>query len=258
MTALFEDIIFGPIHSRRLGLSLGVNLLPQHAKICNFDCVYCECGSNSERHGESTERRFAKREDVRVALRETLTRMVEDSTPPDVITLAGNGEPTLHPEFEAIIDDIIALRDEISPRSKLSVLSNAGNLHREDVVRALLRVDNNILKLDSAKQQTARSINRPTPSYSVERVMDQMVAMEGALIIQTMFLRSEEFDNTTTEELEAWLTALQRIRPKSVMIYSLDRDTPVKNLQRITLSELNAIAERVKSLGIEVSVSGRE
>ncbi len=261
MTALFEDIIFGPIHSRRLGLSLGVNLLPQHAKICNFDCIYCECGSNSERHGESAARRFAKRDDVRVALRETLTQMVGEGTPPDVITLAGNGEPTLHPDFETIIDDIITLRDEISPRSKLSVLSNAGNLHREDVVRALSRVDNNILKLDSAKESTARAINRPVPSYSVERVMDQMVAMGGELIVQTMFLRGEvcgeAIDNTTDEEVEAWLAALDRIRPKSVMIYSLDRDTPVENLQRVTLAELNTIAERVKSLGLEVSVSGR-
>ncbi len=257
MTALFEDIIFGPIHSRRLGLSLGVNLLPQHAKICNFDCIYCECGSNSERHGDTSQRRFARRDDVKVALQTTLAKMVEEGTPPDVITLAGNGEPTLHPEFEQIIDDIITLRDEISPRSKISVLSNATNLDREGVVRALLRVDNNILKLDSAIDATARQINRPTPSYSVEDVIGQMVGFDGKLIVQTMFLRSPQLDNTSQEEVAKWLEALQRIKPQSVMIYSLDRDTPEDNLERVTLPELQNIASQVEALGITTSVAGR-
>ncbi len=260
MTALFEDIIFGPIHSRRLGLSLGVNLLPQQAKICNFDCVYCECGSNVERQGESSKRRFARREDVNTALRATLTQMIEKSTPPDVITLAGNGEPTLHPEFESIIEDIIALRDELSLASKISVLSNATTLGRESVVRALLRVDNNILKLDSAVEATAGVINRPVPSYSVASVIEGMVSLEGSLIVQTMFVRGSladvPFDNTTDKEVTLWLEALQQIKPRSVMIYSLDRDTPIQTLERVTLNELDAIAERVRALGIEVSVSG--
>lgn len=260
MTALFEDIIFGPIHSRRLGLSLGVNLLPQQAKICNFDCVYCECGSNVERQGESSARRFARREDVSVALRTTLSQMVAEGTPPDVITLAGNGEPTLHPEFEVIIADIIALRDELSPRSKISVLSNATTLGRESVVRALLRVDNNILKLDSAVESTVNLINRPAPSYRVAEVIEGMVSLKGSLIVQTMFVRGSladvPFDNTTDEEVSLWIEALQRIKPRSVMIYSLDRDTPIQTLERVTLNKLDAIAERVRALGIEVSVAG--
>ncbi|MBR3886142.1 MAG: radical SAM protein, partial [Alistipes sp.] len=158
MTALYNDIIFGPIRSRRLGLSLGVNLLPVESKLCSFDCIYCECGWNDEHPGR---RRFNAREDVRNMLREVLGRMVGEGTPPDVITFAGNGEPTMHPDFEGVIDDTIALRDELCPAARVSVLSNATQIHREDVRRALQRVDNNILKLDSAFDSTVQLINKP-------------------------------------------------------------------------------------------------
>ena len=171
MTALYEDIIFGPVHSRRLGLSLGVNLLPLHSKLCSFDCIYCECGWNGDHAGS---RRFNSREDVRLHLSEVMRRMVADGTPPDVITCAVNGEPTMHPDFEAIIDDTIALRDAVSPSSKVSVLSNATQIGREDVRRALLRVDNNILKLDSAFDETVRLVNNPCGNYSVGRTVADM------------------------------------------------------------------------------------
>ncbi len=259
MTALFEDLIFGPIHSRRLGLSLGVNLLPQHAKICNFDCIYCECGSNAERKGEIVERHFSKRSDVQHALRETLIRMKQQGEMPDVITFAGNGEPTLHPEFEQIIEETIQTRDELAPNSKISVLSNATTLRRESVVRALKRVDNPILKIDSAFEATARIINRPVPNYSVEEVIENMAKMGGDCIVQTMFVRGVvsgvAFDNTTEEELTKWLEAIKKISPRQVMIYSLDRDTPCEGLQKIDRIELQRIALRVESLGIECPVA---
>ncbi len=259
MTALFENVIFGPIHSRRLGLSLGVNLLPERAKICNFDCVYCECGSNSERQGEASERRFADIESVRVQLRRQLVKMSEEGTPPDVITFAGNGEPTLHPEFEAVIDLTIEMRDELCPSAKISVLSNATRLGQKGVVRALRRVDNNILKLDSAIEATARIINRPAPDYSVEGVVEQMTTLGGECIVQTMLLRGEvdgvSFDNTTKEEVEAWLEAVRHIRPASVMLYSIDRDTPCKSLERVSKEEMERIAERVRECGIACSVA---
>lgn len=256
-TALFEDIIFGPIKSRRLGLSLGVNLLPERAKICNFDCIYCECGSNSERRGELSQRRFADSGRVRQALRERLEAMVADGTPPDVITFAGNGEPTLHPDFEQIIDFTIAIRDELSPLSKISVLSNATRLANESVVRALKRIDNNILKIDSAIESTAGRINRPVAGYSVTEVIEQVSQFEaGEAIIQTMFLRGDDgLDNTTDEELSAWLRALEAIRPASVMIYSIDRDTPCSGLIKVEKVELERIAERVKALGINCTVA---
>ncbi len=258
MTALFESAIFGPIRSRRLGLSLGVNLLPERAKICNFDCVYCECGSNRERVGEPTQRRFADAALVIEQLREKLQQMANEGTPPDVITFAGNGEPTLHPHFEQIIAETIKVRNELSPTSKISVLSNATTLHRESVVRALRQVDNSILKLDSAINATAKIINRPTSPYDVDSVVEELSTFNHWGIVQTMFLRGEVdgilFDNTTEEETTAWLKAVERIRPKSVMIYSIDRDTPCEKLQRIDRDEMEAIGEQVRALGLECVV----
>ena len=257
MTALFEDVIFGPVRSRRLGLSLGVNLLPVHAKICSFDCIYCECGWNAERRGEM---RFNSREEVRERLAEVLEKMVAEGTPPDVVTFAGNGEPTMHPDFEAIIDDTIALRDRLAPSAKISVLSNATQLHRADVCRALHRVDNNILKLDSAFDETVQRLNQPRQAhYTVADVVAHMHEFEGEMILQTMFLRGEYdgrvIDNTTPDEVAAWLKLVAEIRPRQVMIYSLDRDTPCQTLHRVEREELQKIADQVVALGIVCSVA---
>ncbi len=258
MTALFENIIFGPVQSRRLGLSLGVNLLPVASKLCSFDCIYCECGWNADHPTDG--RRFNRREDVRRLLGETLRRMTAAGTPPDVITFAGNGEPTLHPDFEAVIDDTLALRDELAPSAKVSVLTNATRLGDESVRRALLRVDNPILKLDSAFDATVRLLNRPqNPAYTVRGVVEQMRRFDGRMILQTMFLRGmcggAVVDNTTDEEVSAWLALVGEIRPRQVMVYSLDRDTPCRTLEKVPREELQRIAARVEALGIACSVA---
>ena len=256
MTALYNNIIFGPIRSRRLGISLGVNLLPVESKLCSFDCIYCECGWNDEHPGK---RRFNAREDVRDMLDAKLAEMVAEGTPPDVITFAGNGEPTMHPDFEQIIEDTIALRDKHCPAAKVSVLSNATQIHREDVRHALLRVDNNILKLDSAFDATVQLVNKPQGAYSVARIVELLKAFEGKLIVQTMFLRGEylgqRVDNTTEEEVTQWLRLIEEIAPKQVMVYSLDRDTPCKTLEKVEKDELSEIAKRVEALGIACSVA---
>ena len=256
MTALYDNIIFGPIRSRRLGLSLGVNLLPVESKLCSFDCIYCECGWNDEHPGK---RRFNAREDVYNMLDKTLAQMVADGTPPDVITFAGNGEPTMHPDFEAIIEDTLALRDQKAPLAKVSVLSNATQIHREDVRRALLKVDNNILKLDSAFDSSVQLINKPQGAYTVERTVELLKLFEGQFILQTMFLRGEyegqRVDNTTEEQVAAWLRIVEQIAPRQVMIYSLDRDTPCPTLEKVGREELCRIAKRVEALGITCSVA---
>ncbi len=256
MTALYENIIFGPIQSRRLGLSLGINLLPIHSKLCNFDCIYCECGWNADNAGS---RRFNSREEVQARLEEVLNHMVAEATPPDVITFAGNGEPTMHPDFEAIIDDTIALRDRLCPSAKVSVLSNATMIDRESVRRALTRIDNNILKLDSAFDETVRLINNPCGAYSVAEVVKNLRFFEGKFILQTMFLRGEyngkRVDNTSEDEVEAWLHIVEELHPCKVMVYSLDRDTPCKSLEKVPHDELRQIASRVEALGIECSVA---
>ena len=252
---LFTDIIYGPIRSRRLGISLGVNLLPLHSKLCNFDCIYCECGWNADNRTEKL--RFNSREDIRTALESALTKMHSEGQLPDVITFAGNGEPTIHPEFENIIDDTIALRNKFAPNAKVSVLSNATQLHRKDVVRALHKVDNPILKLDSAIESTAQAINKPCGNYSVARIIEQLTTFGREFVLQTMFLRGEhngeQIDNTIECEIMAWLAIVEHLRPRSVMVYSIDRATPCKSLQKVEREELEKIANRVRALGIECS-----
>lgn len=255
-TALFHDVIFGPVKSRRLGLSLGVNLLPNDSKLCNFNCIYCECGWGTK----AFKPRFNSREDVRRLLEEKLTEMVAEGTPPDVITFAGNGEPTMHPQFLQIIEDTIALRDRLCPQAKVSVLSNATMIDRESVRQALMKVDNNILKLDSPFDETVRLIDDPNGDYSVRKTVDRMKFFGEHIIIQTMFVRGEYngqiVDNTTEAEVSAWLELIEEIMPPKVMIYTIDRDTPAQNLRKVPVEELKAIASKVEALGIECSVAG--
>ena len=254
---LFDQIIFGPVKSRRLGVSLGVNLLPVDAKICSFDCIYCECGFNTT----MKESPLPNRKQVYETLEAKLKEMVAANELPDVITFAGNGEPTLHPEFEGIIDDTIALRDKLCPTAKVSVLSNSTKTHKPNIFKALLKVDNNILKFDSAFDATVQLLDRPVGKHiTVRWQIEQFKKFEGNLIIQTMFLRGNVngviIDNTTDTEVDAWINALKEINPKQVMIYTIDRETPTKNLEKISLEDLNKIAEKVKAAGFDVSVSG--
>lgn len=257
MQNLFDQVIFGPIHSRRLGLSLGVNLLPIDAKICSFNCIYCECGFNTTMH----EFLFPTRNEVKQILDVKLSEMIAANEIPDVITFAGNGEPTLHPDFEGIIDDTLELRNKWCPEAKVSVLSNSTRIHKPHIFSALKKVDNNILKFDSAIDETMKLIDQPVGKHiNVAWLIEQLQRFEGKLIIQTMFLRGEyqgkTINNTTDEEIEAWLNALKLIAPAQVMIYSLDRDTPVQNLQKVQLDELKAIAARAEALLFHVSVAG--
>lgn len=254
---LFDQIIFGPVKSRRLGVSLGVNLLPVDAKICSFDCIYCECGFNTT----MKESPLPTRPQVYETLEAKLKEMVAANELPDVITFAGNGEPTLHPQFEGIIDDTIALRDRYCPSAKVSVLSNSTRMHKSNIFNALLKVDNNILKFDSAFDSTLQLLDRPVGKHiTVAWQIEQFKKFNGNLIIQTMFLRGnvngETIDNTTDTEVRAWIDALKIIHPKQVMIYTIDRETPTKGLEKISLEELNKIAEKVKASGFDVSVAG--
>lgn len=257
-TLLYSDIIFGPIHSRRLGISLGINLLPLKRKFCTFDCVYCECGL-----GEMfAQNPLPTAEDIAQALREKLQALQAEGITPDVFTFAGNGEPTLHPEFPQIVDVVTALRNEFFPQAKVSVLSNATQIHREEIRLALLKVDNNILKLDAAYDDTMRQMNRPwNQDYNVADLVKNLQAFEGRLIVQTMFLKGSyqgrSFDNTTPQEVEAWIQQVAAVRPASVMIYSLDREAPVKTLEKIPVEKLREIAEQLKkATGITASVAG--
>lgn len=250
---LFDTIVYGPIRSRRLGVSLGINLMPTTAKLCTFDCVYCECGWNQAVSHPT----LPTREEVREALARQLTSM-NDSL--DVITFSGNGEPTLHPDFLGIIQDTCALRDMYCPTAKISVLSNSTQLGRSEVVEALLLCDNRILKLDSAIDATMRLIDQPVnPQLTVEQICQWLSYFEGDFTLQTCFLRGEYegqvIDNTTPAELAAWYDVIERLRPKQVMIYVIDRATPLQTLSKVPAVEMEAIAAPLRDKGIAVIVS---
>lgn len=256
-TVLFHSTIFGPIHSRRLGVSLGVNLMPDDGKVCSFDCLYCEAGYNAQGTGTTG---LPAPQAVEKALETKLSDMVLNGKNLDVITFSGNGEPTLHPDFEEIIDTVIRLRDKYFPQAKVSVLSNSTRIFDERVARALKRVDNNILKLDSAVERTMRLIDRPVSNeFTVKKVVDALSQFSGTAIIQTMILKGEhngeKVDNTTDEEVAALIDAYRKISPREVMIYSLDRSTPEEKLVKVERPELEEIAERIRKEGIKVQVN---
>lgn len=256
-TILFDKIVFGPVHSRRLGVSLGMNLLPVDGKLCSFDCIYCECGLNGERR---THTKLPTREEVKEALIQKLSTMQSEGIAPDVITFAGNGEPTMHPQFEGVIEDTIATRNRFFPKAKIAVLSNSTMLHKEGVFRALNKIEDNILKLDSVLDSRIQQLNVPnSPAFTFDRLMEQLCRFEGNLIIQTMFLKGEvngqSVDNTTETELEGWLEALKKIKPKQVMIYTIERETPLKGLQKVSKETLDEIADRAREEGFDVTVS---
>ncbi|MBR5688661.1 MAG: radical SAM protein [Prevotella sp.] len=256
-TIIYPSPVFGPVKSRRLGVSLGVNLMPGDGKVCTFDCLYCECGFNGDHRPAQ---KLPTREEVRDALEQRLIDMCDNGPAPDVLTFAGNGEPTAHPEFADIIDDTLTLRDRYFPKAKVSVLSNATMIHRPGVHEALLRVDNNIQKLDTVDSDYIRRLDRPVSShYNVQRIIDDLVRFEGHVIIQTMFLKGHDamgdLDNTTEAYVAPWLEAIKRIRPQSVMIYTIDRETPYKDLAKATPAELDAIRDRVIAAGIPCTAS---
>lgn len=255
-TIIFPSPIFGPIKSRRLGISLGVNLLPADGKICTFDCIYCECGFNSERRPK---RRIPQRHEVADALEMKLAEMKADGALPDVITFAGNGEPTLHPQFNEIIDDTIALRDRYCPEAKVSVLTNATMLSKPTVFEALLKVDNNILKLDTVDTAYIQRVDRPNGRYDVREIIGYMKKFGGKAVIQTLFLKGEvdgvDVNNTVEEYVAPWIEAVKEIAPREVMIYTIDRETPQKGLIKATHEELDRIVKRLTDAGIKASAS---
>ena len=255
-TVIYPSPIFGPIHSRRLGELSGTKLLPPDGKVCTFDCIYCECGFNADHRPKS---KLPTHAEVIAALEKRLQDMKANGPSPDVLTFAGNGEPTSHPEFAAIMRDVIRLRNEYFPEAKVSVLSNSTFIHRPEVRDALMSVDNNILKLDTIDPIYINKVDRPNAHYDVRRIIEDMKSFNGHLIIQTMFMKGtyngESVDNTTEEYVLPWLEAVREIAPKEVMVYTIDRETPAHGLEKATHEELDSIRDRVISIGIPCQAS---
>ncbi|MBO6222715.1 MAG: radical SAM protein [Bacteroidales bacterium] len=262
-TKLFETLIVGPIHSRRLGSSLGINLMPEHGKICTFDCIYCECGWNKD-HSQDKHRPTAAQ--VEKALEERALELQKDNVKVDSITFSGNGEPTAHPDFSKIVDITIRIRDKYLKGAKVSVLSNASMIWKEDVREALMKVDNPILKIDSTEESLVRAVNRPNPGYILSRTIEDLKKFNGKFILQTIFFKGKAEDPKTGEILdidltdpklaENWRNLVRELHPRQVMMYTLDRDTPAKGLSKASVEEMKVIAAPLVEEGFSITING--
>jgi wyosine [tRNA(Phe)-imidazoG37] synthetase (radical SAM superfamily) len=253
---LFDDLIFGPVRSRRLGVSLGINLLPAHRKFCSFNCIYCECGWTDK--PDALNMHLPQKDTVKHVLKMRLIKLRNTELQPDSITFAGNGEPTMHPEFAAIINDTCHLRDQYAPETKISVLSNGSMLHKTAVVEALKKVDNNLLKLDGGNEDIISKINLPLKAFRLEEYVQQLKQFNGNCSIQSLFLRGIvngiQVDNTTKKEINDWLNIIKKIKPEHVMVYAIERDTAGEGIEKIPKVELETIAEKVRAAGIDAAV----
>lgn len=248
---LREPTVFGPIKSRRLGYSLGINLLPQNGKLCDFDCIYCECGWNADGRDDKV---LPAASQVRSALEEKLAQCMLDGTRMDSITFAGDGEPTLHPDFPAIVDDVLILRDIYYPSAKVSVLSNATRLSDGKVFEALKKVDNPIMKLDAPTDELVRRVNKPNAGYSVAEVVGNLARFEGNFILQTMFLKSRDFDSSSPEVIEGWMDIVRFLKPRQIMAYSIDRPTPQKGLVKFSESQIRNLVRPLLNEGFNIQI----
>lgn len=248
-----EETVFGPIKSRRLGTSLGINLLPTKGKFCNFDCIYCECGWNRDGRGDT---RLPSAAEVRRALEDKLAELLLDGTRLDSITFSGDGEGTLNPEFPRIIDDTIRLRDAYCPEAKISVLSNATRVHVPEVFEALQKVDNPIMKIDAPSNELIARINNPAPGYDLARVIEGLRRFNGNFILQTMFLRSPDYDSSDSAAIAAWMDIVRDLRPREVMVYTIDRETPQEGLQKFSVEEMKSLVKPLTDEGFSVQIRG--
>lgn len=248
-----QEIVFGPIRSRRLGSSLGINLLPEKGKLCNFDCIYCECGWNADGKGD---RRLPNASELRSALEAKLQSCREQGTPIDSITFAGDGEPTLNPDFPEIIDITLSLRDNYYPDAKVSVLSNATMVHKDEVFLALRKVDNPIMKIDAPTTEAAKLVNHPYPGYKVESVVEALKRFDGDFVLQTMFLKCPEFDSSEPGLLDAWMDIVRVLHPREVMVYTIDRETPRKDLEKFSEEEMREMVRPLIEEGFSIQIKG--
>ncbi len=261
MTIIYPSPIFGPIKSRRLGVSLGINAMPGDGKWCSFDCLYCECGLNKD-HRTNTP--LPTPEEIHQRLEETLKDMQAKGEGPDVLTFSGNGEPTLHPKFNEIVDKVVKLRDKYFPQAKISVLSNSTQLHRPDVRRALMKVDNAIMKLDTVSMDYINLVDRPAGHYDINAIVNHLTEMNGHAIVQTIFIKGSiedeqgnivSVDNCKDKYILPYIETLKKIRPRQVMIYTLDREWPVQGLEKVDRHTMDCIGEKIRQAGFDTQVS---
>jgi wyosine [tRNA(Phe)-imidazoG37] synthetase (radical SAM superfamily) len=238
---LQRDVIYGPISSRRLGRSLGINLLPPNRKLCTFDCVYCQYGSAHAVSGAAGQAGFPSVDSVLQKVEEAIMRQ---PSPPDYLTFSGNGEPTLHPDFPEIVSELLRLRDRICPQARLAILSNSSRMHRPEVRQAVAQLDDPMMKLDAGDPQTLSLLSRPSSVVTFEKIVEGLAAMPR-LIIQSMIIEGE-VQNAEGEAHEAWLATVSGLSPEMVQIYTAERPVAESGVRRVSRQHLEELASRAQ------------
>jgi wyosine [tRNA(Phe)-imidazoG37] synthetase (radical SAM superfamily) len=238
---LQRDVIYGPVNSRRLGRSLGINLLPASRKVCTFDCVYCQYGRADAVTTAGSDTGFPSVQNVLDKVEEAIKRQ---PTPPDYLTFSGNGEPTLHPDFPEIVAEVLRLRDRVCPGARVALLSNSSRAHRREIREAIEQLDDPIMKLDAGDPATLAQISRPATGVTLERIVEGLAELPY-LVVQSMII-SGQAQNCEGEAHEAWLATLARISPDEVQVYSADRVVAESGVQRVSKEDLARLAHNAQ------------
>lgn len=246
---LKRGMVYGPVASRRLGRSLGINLLPSRHKLCTFDCAYCQYGPTSSSDASTLVDELPSVEEVIVAVEEALHRL---PGPPAWLTFSGNGEPTLHPGFPAAVDAVIALRDRLCPQARTAVLSCSTEAGRPEVCAAIARLDARIMKLDVGSEEALQRYNRPAAGVTLAGILEGLGQVEE-VTLQTLFAGGED-GNFSRSEVDAWLERVARLGPRAVQLYTLARPTASRNLAPVTRAQLEVVGEMVRAAGVEAEV----
>ncbi len=244
--ALQSGIIYGPVRSRRLGLSLGINLLPTDYKVCSYNCLYCQYGWTPRRSLNPAHalKDLPQPAEVRVALEKALRSVVRKRAKLDAVTFSGNGESTLHPEFPEIVDLAAALRDRYLPQLKLAILSNSSTVPREEIRAALNRLDARMMKLDAGSEEIVHQLNGPAPPFYLKEIVDGLKQLKD-VILQSLFVQGR-ICNADPDAIAQWIERVREIRPALVQIYSLDRVPADARIWKINLPTLEWIANQVR------------
>jgi wyosine [tRNA(Phe)-imidazoG37] synthetase (radical SAM superfamily) len=246
---LQEGIIYGPINSRRLGRSLGINLLPTTFKLCPFNCIYCQYGW-TEAHTDDASK-YGDDLPSTGQVKEKLEGWLKKDQKVSYITFSGNGEPCLHPKFDKMVQIASKLRDKYVPQARLAVLSNSTCLAKNSVLEGLKKLDVRIMKLDCGSEETFREVNRPHQNVKYEEVIQGLRDLDH-IIIQSVFMDGET-NNIENEDIEKWIEQLNYIRPTEVQIYSIDRPSADQALRLVEKGRLEEIAQKAaRVLGIKV------
>ena len=242
---LQQGILYGPIRSKRLGCSLGLNLFPSDRKVCSFDCVYCHFGGTTDHVRQSERLGIPSVTEVLAAVEEFL----KSDNDFDYITFSGNGEPTMYPDFAELVPKLHELIRRRRPSVRLALLSNSSCVGEESLYPALKLIDLPIFKLDAGNQTTFEILNRPCPGVTISAIIDGLTRLSARqeIIIQTVMVDGP-VPNHDGQAFDDWIVAIRRIRPGAIQLYTTDRPVADTRVRKVSDRQLETIAARIREL----------